>query len=341
MTALRRGTRTMVVVLVTLVVLAAMASWLGAGELRGLGQHLWSWPFLAMLLLYFGILYVRAARIALVMERRWQAPDYRYFALAAWHNFAVQLLPLRIGDAVYPALAKRYTGHVMPKGLASLITLRLYELVVLFVIFLLALLTLVDPSARLSVWMGTGAGLLLVSFLAFRYIHYAVRWLACRGADWLLRLRSGAQPQAARLRGFGERLFDEFGSLLSPRQRALMVLLTSLIWGQAVACAWLAMALTRVPVDPGEAAVGLTLASVAQFVPLGTLGGVGAMEAGWVTGFALVDVAVRQALVGALIYRAMMWSGAILAVVPVWIRRAREQPAQPPRSQAGGQDQQR
>ena len=83
-------------------------------------------------LLYFISHVFRAIRIHLLLFNE-NIFSQRFLAvgkLSAWHQFANNILPMRLGEIVFPILMKRYFHAQWRQGFGSLVWLRIFDLIV-------------------------------------------------------------------------------------------------------------------------------------------------------------------------------------------------------------------
>lgn len=185
------------------------------------------------------------------------------------HNAAVNLLPMRAGEASFPWLASRELGMPLAQSVACLLWMRLQDVAVLV-------------AAGLLVWPGLpmiwrGAGLLAVV-------------LGWRLGLWVLRhLHERFQPatdttDAPAWKRLLARLHE---ALLSPHhQTGLAWFFTVANWAiKLTAGAWLLSAITRTPLASGW--LGALGGELAAIVPVQGPAGFGTYEAGVWAGMAL------------------------------------------------------
>src|SRR5690554_6616235 len=185
-----RSARILLVLLVTLLVLAFLSSQTNFAALADSFRAFEWLPWLAALLVFLLGHCLRYLRYALI----WRWPRNRQsFAITGWHGVASYLLPMRLGELVLPALAKRLGGQGFIEVLFSLIWLRLLDLLLVavlaggFLLFSLWCRAEVIPSP----WWPGGDALLLAQRLPITVLAVLALLVACLALRWILRCRLG------------------------------------------------------------------------------------------------------------------------------------------------------
>src|SRR5690554_6032676 len=143
--------------LVTLVTLSVVVFLLLQVDLQALQdslRHIRLKPLFAGLLIFLLGHLLRYYRYALIW--RWQ-PGMDSLAVTGWHGVSSYLLPMRLGELLLPALAKRLGGQGFVSVLFSLIWLRLFDLLVVIIItaVFLLLALFAYPEWLPQVWWPT------------------------------------------------------------------------------------------------------------------------------------------------------------------------------------------
>jgi len=299
--------------MLSVLVVAGLIAWIGVEDVW-LAWGSLSWKvWLAVPLLQLSSLILRGWRAEMTLLSKLCRPNIKYILIAAVHNAANQTLPMRSGELAYPYLLKHYCNFVLGRGVASLLYIRVYELLVLVGLVLASLLAMVVvPEAGKSSFIL----LLLVLFsgLFILWIKIPVMVAVSRRL-----LTAYAGKRETKIRKFAARLGDFLGSLLvelqRPKSLALHLgvgFLTLLNWICLILIFWVVLLGMGIPVDFMQTVVGSSVCSIAQFVPIGTLGNFGPMEAGWVVGFALVGVDMESSLSAGLAMHLMVFTSSVL-----------------------------
>src|SRR5690554_3934083 len=182
--------RSLLVASVTLVVMVFLLWQLDLNALQESLRHVRLKPlFFGLLMFLLGHL-LRYCRYALIW--RWQY-GLSSLAVTGWHGVASYLLPMRLGELVLPALAKRLGGQGFIEVLFSLIWLRLLDLLLVavlaggFLLFSLWCRAEVIPSP----WWPGGDALLLAQRLPITVLAVLALLVACLALRWILRCRLG------------------------------------------------------------------------------------------------------------------------------------------------------
>jgi uncharacterized membrane protein YbhN (UPF0104 family) len=195
------------------------------------------------------------------------------------HNLLNNLVPMRLGEASFPALLRRYFQVPLARGVAGLVWFRLTDLHVLVAIAFLALGRDHLPGAALVLLLGAW---MLIPWVVFRARAPAeralARWVHGRLAHWLREGLHGMPPDGPTFWRTG--------------------LWTLLNWALKLAVfAWLLQAFARIELAP--ALMGSLGGELSSVLPMHGLAGAGTYEAGVVAALAPFRVAPVEALAAA------------------------------------------
>jgi len=238
---------------------------------------------------------VRALRIACLL--RW--PYSRtprlvpiMFALSLFNN----VLPMRTGEFSFPYLMQRY-GIEWGYSLATLLVARLFDLLVVCLLFLLTAATqfsLLPPSAEAFIaGAAVALALLLVLLLALPVLgRRLLPFLQTRLS------RDDLPPSGWRVLILQqtEKALNAL-EVMRPRRVYWPALFYSiLIWLGTYT--WFACYLRGIglPTGLGRVILGASFAVLSKSLPIGSIGGLGAHEAGWTLGFTLLGQRVSIAI---------------------------------------------
>ncbi len=213
-------------------------------------------------------------------------------------SFAVQLLPLKMGEFAYVYLLKRSRRASIPQGVSSLIAVRLFDLLAIPLLFILISVVLGFPSIdRLAVYFNAILvfiaillGLVLAILIGSRFAGPALERIF--GLALLQRVAVTKKLQTG--------LNSLMSALASYTARDMLgwSLLASLEWF----CNYLSfhVLLLGIGLAPNfyTTVVAVTFAALASALPLNTLGSFGTQEAGWAAGIFLMgyprDIAISS-----------------------------------------------
>ncbi len=215
----------------------------------------------AILALLFAGHLLRAWRFHRLMGRETRGSLAEFTAINIWHTTAINWLPMRLGEALFPWLMHRLYGHCPWQSGGSLLWIRLLDLYAL-----LWLSAMTWSIHRAPAWIPALLATLLLLPLAW-WVHSQIeRGLARHGTGWRYRLR-------LLLRGFPQQ-----GSTY-----AQLTLATLLAWAVKLA-AFLLAAMAIGPLSLPELLPGVMLAELASSLPIQGLAGFGTYEAAMLLG---------------------------------------------------------
>ncbi|MDX8391374.1 MAG: lysylphosphatidylglycerol synthase transmembrane domain-containing protein [Mariprofundaceae bacterium] len=305
--------------LITLSVLLIIFAWIGYEQFfQTLGRLQLSSLVEICTLLSVSIV-IRGWRFGVVQESSVCGPRGEYIAIAMFHNAASQVMPFRSGEIAFPVLAKRFFGHQMSRSVASLLLIRFIEMLVLGTLVIVAVFFLLGESSEDKLWVMTAtAGFLLL--LSVLWLNLSALFLFLYGM-----LKSRAWGIAGWLANALQKMSEELGKPKSMQVYFLALILTVLNWLILIGICWLVLRSLGVQVGYAETIIGSSVASMAQFIPLGSVGNIGPMEAGWTAGFAMVGVESKVALnSGVVLHLVMIFCSLVLAGLTwtgMWWRR--------------------
>lgn len=253
----------------------------------------WRW-LLVGLGAYIATNIFRAYRYGVLLE---QVPSLRMlpemFAVSLFNN----TLPSRTGEVSFPYFMYRRHGVAVGESSAALIVARILDyaaVAALYIVFATLNLDQLAPGASAAVLVV--AAFLLVSFC----ILLAAPWVGERlmnALEWFLRrFRLDQKRLGLVLLKFGRQAVDSLGKTRTKRTYLRSFAWSLLIWLGTFA--WFAAFMRAIGlVEPYPLViVGATFAVLAKAIPLVTIGGLGAHEAGWTVGFMLVGMSTGQAV---------------------------------------------
>lgn len=240
---------------------------------------------------------LRAWRFGLLLRMEGIIEPLRLLPEMLALSFLNNVLPSRAGELSFPYFL--HQRHHVPVGesMTTLVLARIFDYVAvacLYVIFALWELPNLAPNAAQVV--GAAAGLLLMTVVGLALapwlagmIWHLVRQMASHG-------RWAQRPLPGTLLNWGEQAVQTLSRLRRVRVYMLSLAWSLLIW--LCTFAWFAslMAALGLPQRYPLVVVGATFASLAKALPLITIGGFGAHEAGWTLGFRLTGMETATAI---------------------------------------------
>ena len=207
------------------------------------------------------------------------------------------LLPARAGELSFPLIMQRRHGLAISESLVLLFIVRFFDflcVIGLFVVF--ALLN----SANLT--KATGSFILSLSLLLIPLLVLGalLPWLGSKGLQaitWFMqRLGQAERPFSQKLLAGGQTAVEVIGRVhkIETYGRvlgwSLAGWLTTFAWFTAF------LAAINIPVPLPLVIVGAAFATLSKALPLATVGGFGAHEAGWAFGFHLIGMPADLAI---------------------------------------------
>jgi uncharacterized protein (TIRG00374 family) len=212
-------------------------------------------------------------------------------------SFLNNVLPARSGELSFPYLMQRRHGTPIGDSLTYLLIVRIFDLVAmstLFVVFASLETGKLTPVAGQAV---TGVMLLLLPVFL---VLACLTWLGKRGlqgTEWVLGRLSLLEHKGGQWTlGVGQRAVGAMSQVHHVSTYGRVFFWSLLGW--LTTFAWFAAFLQaiHVPVRYPLVIVGATLATLSKAIPLVTVGGLGAHEAGWALGFRLVGMPLTTAI---------------------------------------------
>ena len=247
-----------------------------------------------LLLLSAGSYLARALRVQLYFAPLMTGAFPATLRLSVLHTTANVLLPMRLGELVFPWLMRRYFGHGLLGASVSLAWIRLLDLHFLALVAWL-ILWLRSPSAP---WLL--AGMLWLGLLALLpLVTRRVSALPESGPRWRRSLRFLAQA--------------------APREQARLAGLygwTALCWGaKFIAYAWVLGFF--LPIDFWRLLAGVMGAELSSVLPFHGIGGAGSYELATVAALVPLGVPAQDALAGAVNLHLFMLGASLLSALLV------------------------
>ncbi len=217
--------------------------------------------------------------------------------ISVLHNVSLMILPSKMGELSYPYLLKKISGMSITEGLASLIASRVYDFIIVLILFLFASFGF-QPFFKINLFFIILLAALLIAFtlLIFFYMSSVLRGLS----NGMGRVAQGLGLENSKSFQWVQRKLHEVAEdfyAIQARKTYLPVMLTSLIsWIMAF---WMFYAFLRgfgTPISFLKVIFASTIALFANTLPISAIGNWGILEAGWAAGFLLVGLSKEKAI---------------------------------------------
>lgn len=246
---------------------------------------------------YMTTILFRCCRFAVLLDRRgWLQPLVLLpdmLALSLINN----LFPARAGEISFPVILKRRHDIPIGEGLILLFIARFFDFLAVLCLFIVIALLNEDASELTAGNVLVPLSLLLIPLVLLGAL---LPWLGQAGLSmirWMMH-RSGQvrRPLSSRLLSAGEGLVETVG-----RTHSLHTYSRVFGWslaGWLTTFAWFTAFLRAIDVDTQfpMVIIGATFAVITKALPLITVGGFGAHEAGWAFGFHLTGMSADLAI---------------------------------------------
>jgi uncharacterized membrane protein YbhN (UPF0104 family) len=231
------------------------------------------------------------------------------------------LLPARAGELSFPLIMQRRHGLAIGESLVLLFIVRFFDflcVIALFVVF--ALLNAANLTAAAGSFI-LSLSLLLIPLLVLVTLF---PWLGTKGLqaiNWLIqRLGQAERPFSQKLLASSQTAvgvigrvhkIETYGQVLG---WSLAGWLTTFAWFTAFLVA------INIPVPLPLVIVGAAFATLSKALPLATVGGFGAHEAGWAFGFHLIGMPADLAIASGFAINILTLYGAMARLLPTFNR---------------------
>lgn len=269
-------------------------------DFQGLTQQVLNIP--PGLLLLGGVLYLCKGAARGVRFWRMNAaarPGYwKMLRLTFATSLASQLLPFKLGELTYVYVVKRELRTPISQGLSALIIIRIFDLLAIALLFVLAAAVLSLPgdfSIYFNYILALIGGLLaLLAGFIFAGKYFAILSARLLALTWLRRVRLAQKMQQSMAE-----LLAELGKFRG-RQYVELIAYPLIEWG--INFVMYGVLLRGIGLSPRalDPVVAVTFAALANLLPLNSVGNFGVQDAGWTSGMLLLgypqDIALTSAL---------------------------------------------
>ena len=262
----------------------------------------------------------RAARLWIAIDADTRPGFGRLCAIASVHQFLNHVLPARLGEVGLPLLLRQFTTVGMAPAISLLVAVRLQEVHVLGLIFVVAAVTFFashPAAARGPIWV---IGVLVMLGIS------GLRIMLPRLVNWAARIAMPTSGEGSRfaharrrLGGLLLNLEKELAVPLTVRVRTLFFLATGAVWVSMFFFFRELLRLSGFEISFSETVLGSALATLSHVLPVNAFGSFGSLEAGWTLGFSLVGIETRKALATGLVMHVLVLVFLGLMAGPSWL----------------------
>ncbi len=264
---------------------------------------------LGVFVIYMLLNFFRATRFSVLLGG---VPTLPLYPIALYHNFLVRTLPFKTGELSYVVMTRHYLHKSLVEGVGSLVSARLFDLLVVASGCTVGLLTVVAPSADHTLFVLFVPCLVVCAVLLYFAAPVLRKGLALEAI--LLENRPLGKSQAV---AWGRQriqvLIDHLQRIHTPR---LFVILLGLSVCNYVCSASFNMLLIHglgIQMPFGTLIVVVSIAMFAEALPF-SVAGLGLVEGGWTLGLVqFAGLPVSQAISIAFFLHACQLAAVVLS----------------------------
>jgi uncharacterized protein (TIRG00374 family) len=302
-----------------LAIIAWLLSQISLTDVTGLLSNL-SYAWLAVgLACYFGTNVCRAFRLRILLPNQaTHLPDLVSITIA--QSMFNNILPARVGELSLVYLLHKYEGVPLSSATVALILARVFDLVAVAAIFVVAALATqgdLPKQASTVIRIVSVAMVLTVALLVS-----AVR-LGNRGLRLIQRILERFELDQHPIAEFGLakmlQVMQAFEAIQTPKRYLHVFVWSLLVWFGIFAWFYAFLKSTGVQVAVTSLIVGSTFAVLSKSIPFISIGGLGAHEAGWTAGFMLVGLDKTTAIASGFAVNILtILSSVLLGTLGLW-----------------------
>jgi len=204
------------------------------------------------------------------------------------------VLPARTGELSYIFLLKKLHQRKIEEGIATLIVARLFDFIVISIIFFVSVVGVQNLPAVINEVIGIIAGLLgLVVLLLISFLYLGDKFLYI-ARKFVLRLRLNTRPM-----NYVLKKGEEVGEFLGGKSRGIVLQLFLVSLGLWIASYMVAVVLItglQLELTVFEILVCTSFLAVTTSLPIQGILGLGTTEGAWSVGFLLFGIAKEVAI---------------------------------------------
>lgn len=263
-------------------------------------QHVDGFFLLLSFLFFVASTLFRAYRLWLVSSERGNMPRRKkLIAITFVYSAMNYLLPMKLGEAVYPLLLSKHSKKHVSEGVANLVTVRLLDF---FTIFSLATV-IFCISSDLDAFIGeryylAGFSALVVMLLSLLYLKLHTFSRMALGLVNRIRLIS--------LQGFLVKLFSELENFRAKVNVSVSVLFSLFVWMAVFSNVYFLMKSIGMDASYGQTVIILLVMIPISLLPMQGIANSGGHELAWVGVLVYLGNTQQQALVWAVASHALL-----------------------------------
>jgi glycosyltransferase 2 family protein len=315
-------------ILITILLIAILITQISLNDVIATLTQINPFCLLAAFGLYICTYFFRAWRFHILLNKEVSIKDL--FHIEGVHNMMNYLLPARTGELSYVYLLKTEQNKTTAEGLASLIIARIFDFIIISILFLLFFLFVHDlpPAVIAAVFLGILVLFLMVSFL-FGLLFYGNAFLKIQ-KEFAYYLNFGTIPVGDYITKKSEEIIDCFEKFKTDRSEIhiSVIILSTGIWVMSYSVYYLIAISMHIPSDTIQILFAVSFAVFSTVLPIQGIGGFGTMEGGWALGFISVglskEVAINTGFGFHLVLLAFCISLGISGYVNIWLERIRK-----------------
>ncbi|MDA3901457.1 MAG: lysylphosphatidylglycerol synthase transmembrane domain-containing protein [Spirochaetes bacterium] len=275
---------------------------------------------LLALLLYVCSNLLKAVRLRIIL-RDSTTRAVNYFIITGFHNFFNQILPARTGELTLIYYLNRYANVSKAQGLYSLLVVRIIDLVVVAVYFLVSFILFFWGRVTLSLALFAIAAVFFSVFILFM-LPFCAR-IARKLFHWVFRPSSESSVLIRKVGHYFDSVYEGFTSASVDGALFLrLVAISILIWGALYSLFYVSIVAFGIEISYIQSIAGSTGAVLTNVLPVNGIGGFGSHEAGWTGGFMMAGLSKELALATAITSHLVIFiSSASVALVSVVVRK--------------------
>jgi len=239
-------------------------------------------PYMILLgfFIYLGGIFCRASRFKIVLNNR----DLRYydlFTIVAVSNLINNILPARTGELIYIYLSKKRIKVPLKHGIASLIVVRIFDVISISILLLLSILCLYKKYVLPSQTQ------ILIIMLLFLFISISALIVLCKGKFSVIIAKTATLLKIHKLNIINrivEMLYDVERNLINIYSKKIFIqlLLISLILSSTGSIIYILILSDFMEIGVWEMVFITIFTLVTLILPIQSFAGFGTYEGAWV-----------------------------------------------------------
>jgi uncharacterized protein (TIRG00374 family) len=219
------------------------------------------------------------------------------FRISVFYNLSLMVLPSKLGELSYPYFLNKMSGVTMTEGLASLITSRVYDFIIILMVFLFASIGF-QSLFRVNIFFIILLSLLLIGLilLIFSHINQLLDFLSRFAEELSKRVRKEKSKTLPWVQRKIHETAQDFHAIKARKTYVAVALMSWISWMMIFLAFSAFVRGFGISLSFLEVVFGSTVAIIANALPIGSLGNWGTLEAGWAAGFLMVGLPKAKAI---------------------------------------------